>query len=59
MHVVDINHVINLLPELEILGVDHLVKMIWPFAAMVPGVLLGLLSNYMFSDRWVFRSAVA
>ncbi|MGF1759501.1 GtrA family protein [Photobacterium sagamiensis] len=29
----------------------------WPFIAMVPGILLGMLTNFMLAERWVFRPA--
>jgi len=47
-------------PELKSLLVSHLdVEVAWSVVAMVPGVLLGMLTNYLLADRWVFRLAVA
>lgn len=31
----------------------------WPYLAMIPGILLGMVINYTLADRWVFRSAPA
>lgn len=48
--------VLNHYPDLSVFGIHHnTLAMIWPFVAMVPGVLLGLLSNYLLAERWVFR----
>lgn len=29
----------------------------WPYVAMIPGILLGMLTNFILSERWVFRLA--
>ncbi|WP_028865896.1 GtrA family protein [Psychromonas aquimarina] len=59
MHSVDINRLsalfLNQYPELNPLALE----MAWPLAAMLPGVLLGMLTNYLLADRWVFRAAAA
>ena len=31
----------------------------WPYLAMIPGILLGMVINFTLADRWVFRSASA
>jgi len=31
---------------------------LWPYLAMVPGVLLGMLLNYGFSRFWIFSSVI-
>ncbi|PSW19966.1 GtrA family protein [Photobacterium sanctipauli] len=31
----------------------------WPYIAMVPGVLCGMLVNFTLSERWVFRHQAA
>lgn len=64
MQSVDINQLLieSLIkyPDLKSLLVNHLdVEVVWSVVAMVPGVLLGLITNYLLADRWVFRSAVA
>lgn len=33
------------------------IEITWPFISMIPGVLLGMLTNYLLADRWVFHSA--
>lgn len=30
----------------------------WPYGAMIPGILLGMVVNFILSSRWVFRLAV-
>ncbi|WP_019616761.1 GtrA family protein [Psychromonas ossibalaenae] len=55
MHSVDVKQFVNQYPELNHLALE----MVWPVAAMVPGVLLGMLTNYLLADRWVFRAAAA
>ena len=30
----------------------------WPYIAMIPGILLGMLVNFSLSQRWVFTKAV-
>jgi len=29
---------------------------LWPFMAMLPGILLGMCSNYLLASRWAFKS---
>lgn len=42
---------------IQALPIDHLtIETAWPFIAMVPGVLLGMLSNYLLAERWVFKA---
>lgn len=31
-----------------------LYEVLWPYLAMVPGVLLGMVVNFLLADRWVF-----
>ncbi|MGR5062895.1 GtrA family protein [Photobacterium sp. DNB22_13_2] len=31
----------------------------WPYLAMIPGILLGMMVNFSLSERWVFRVAAA
>jgi putative flippase GtrA len=30
--------------------------LLWPYLAMVPGVLAGMMLNYIFSRFWIFSS---
>lgn len=60
MQSVDVNQLsalsLNQYPELK----NHLsIEVVWAFFAMIPGVLLGMLTNYLLADRWVFRTASA
>jgi len=57
MQIVDINLFGTFLAQYSLLQLDHLIEMVWPFVAMVPGVLLGLLCNYLLAERWVFKEA--
>jgi len=50
MQVVDIK---ILFSEFE--SAEHLIQVLWPFVAMVPGILLGMLTNYRLADSWVFK----
>lgn len=38
---------------------QSLILALWPFVAMLPGILLGMLSNYLFARGWVFKPALA
>lgn len=31
--------------------------LLWPYLAMVPGILIGMVLNYVFSRFWVFSPA--
>ncbi|MGF1734601.1 GtrA family protein [Photobacterium satsumensis] len=31
----------------------------WPYLAMIPGILLGMVVNFTLSERWVFRLVAA
>jgi len=56
MQIVDINLLSAFLIESDANpNLVSLNTMAWPFVAMVPGVLLGMLSNYLLAERWVFR----
>ncbi len=35
------------------------VALFWPYVAMIPGILLGMLTNFILSELWVFRLAEA
>ncbi len=62
MTTVDINQLsefyVQQYPEFNSLIINH-IEIIWFFSAMVAGVLLGMLTNYLLADRWVFRPVVA
>ncbi|WP_369921911.1 GtrA family protein [Marinomonas polaris] len=31
--------------------------LLWPYLAMIPGILIGMMLNYVFSRYWVFSPA--
>lgn len=41
----------------SVMSVD--VAIWWPYLAMIPGILLGMLVNFTLSERWVFRLVAA
>ncbi|RBP84335.1 GtrA family protein [Marinomonas rhizomae] len=36
---------------------DTILALLWPYIAMVPGILIGMMINYVFSRFWVFSPA--
>jgi len=55
MQIVDINLLSSFFIEnYSNPNLGYLLLTSWPFVAMVPGVLLGMLSNYRLADSWVF-----
>ncbi|ETI61290.1 GtrA family protein [Marinomonas profundimaris] len=36
--------------------IDTTFSLLWPYLAMIPGVLVGMILNYVFSRFWVFTS---
>ena len=36
---------------------DNSISVLWPYLAMIPGVLIGMMLNYAFSRFWIFTPA--